>query len=563
MAQGAASSWRFLAHTPGNPQLPALPGPGDPIEGVISPLADGAGVTARRATINYLELHAAGPGTARGFARTWLNQVGAFPDPVDFGNITATKQRTVTIHNTNRYAITVNSLDLSAVSGVTLVSPGLPVVIGAFSSQVFTVEAGLQGATDFDALAVFSTTEGAVTVRMIGRRVIIFNTHPQRGTIERMTWLSDIMDSDDGTEQAMAARHAPRSAITYNLRHRDNLERTRLQNLQLGAMQLPVGVQLWFQSRELTSAALAADLVLQCSTASMEIENGGSLSLILPDRSSVEVEVASFDATTITLTQEVGTDLPAGTTVAPIKFGFQRTKSALASFATAVEDQSVTFDLIDYAADPFVDPAYFEAHPVDGLPITLTPLYFSGQSRKGSIVSDTERLDGNTGAIDQTRTQALSRPAQEVLVHCNSLADQHAWRRFLHAMRGSWGKWYVPTGTNDLPLFADFALGGSTFDVPAMGLASLVGNIAPRRDVKITIAGVDYHRRITNVQDNGAFETVTINAAIPGSGNVPASQFFCSWLTLARIIGDSASFNHQRRGVAELRFMVRGVIDGV
>ena len=130
-------------------------------------------------------------------------------------------------------------------------------------------------------------------------------------------------------------------------------------------------------------------------------------------------------------------------------------------------------------------------------------------------------------------------------------------------MRGSWGAFYVPTGTDDLPLFVDFALGGNVFDIVNIGLAALVGNVAPRRDVRITIAGVTYDRRITSVVDNGAFETVTLSAVIPGAGNVTDAEFKCSWLTLSRIVGDTATFKHNRRGNGELRFSVRGVIDGV
>ena len=103
----------------------------------------------------------------------------------------------------------------------------------------------------------------------------------------------------------------------------------------------------------------------------------------------------------------------------------------------------------------------------------------------------------------------------------------------------------------------------NVFDIPNMGVATLIANVAPRRDVRITIAGVNYYRRIISTVDNGVFETITLDAIIPGAGTVADADFYCSWLTLSRMVGDTATFKHKRRGNAELRFSVRGVIDGV
>ena len=61
--------------------------------------------------------------------------------------------------------------------------------------------------------------------------------------------------------------------------------------------------------------------------------------------------------------------------------------------------------------------------------------------------------------------------------------------------------------------------------------------------------------------DNGVIETVTIDGVIPGTGSVPAADVRVSWLTLSRLVGDVATFRHERLGKAELRFSIRGVIE--
>jgi hypothetical protein len=560
MATGAAAPWSLIYHAPGNPQLPTLPNPSDPKEGIADGFGYVAGVRSPRVASNVLPRLSAAPGDALGFALTWLNGIGANLQTLDFGNITAPKQLSLTIHNTNRFAVDVTAIDLSAVSGVTLISPALPVTVPSFDSVVLTFEAALIGDNDFDADAIITTDTQTIVVRMIGRRVIVFNVVPQREITEQVEFLTDAMTADAGNTQAMSLRAAPRSIVSTFVRISDDDDRGRITNLILGAAYLLQAVQLWWQSREVTASALSSDTVIQVDTENMEIEVDGLLSFVLPNGTAIEGTVASYTASAVTLLNQIGTALPIGTSVMPLKLGYMAPTVSLADYPTTVQDMQLRFKLIDYVDIGAVDPAYFDTHPVDGLAIVTHPLYFSGQTRAANITSKQSVLDSKTGDLRQFRSEPIGRPGSNVLVHIESLADQHAWRKFLHWIRGSWRPFYVPTGTNDLPLAAALSLGGNTFDIANQGLTTLVGNQAPRRDVKITAAGVVYYRRITAVADNVATEQITLDSAIPGAGSVPAASVKVEYLHLVRIVGDVATFKHKRRGDADLLFNIRGVI---
>ena len=561
MAQGAAGRIVPLYHAPGNPQLPVLPGPNDPKTGLDDPFVTGASINAPRFDQKFLGVLAAAPGVAKGFAQVYLNGIGGTPNPVDFGNITASKQRIVTAHNTFRTPVTISAVDVSALSGVTLLSPGLPVVVAPFSSVVFTFEVSLLGDPSFDADVIFThDVPGSFAIRMIGRRVIIFNTVPQRPIVEQITFATDVMDSADGSEQAMTFRQTPRSIVQFDIRHTDFTERAALVNQILQAGYLLHGVQLWYQARQVTAAAAAVDITVQVPTIAMEVAAGDTVSFVLPDKTTAEGEVLSLTSSSITFTDPIGLVLPLRTFVMPIRFGWQENSVRQAAFATAAEDLRVRFTLIEYINIGAIDAAYFDTHPFDGLPIPKAPLFYDGQTRAGEIKSDATRLDGRTGQITQTRSQVIGRPGQQMLVHLPDFAAIDAWRKFIHAMRGSWGLFYVPTGVNDLPVIpSGLVLGSNNFDVPAMGLTSM-GNHAPRRDVRVTVAGVSYDRRITALADNGATENVTLDDTIPGAGVVLPPDVKIEWLTLSRIVGDSTSMRHTVLGVAELRFSIRGVI---
>jgi hypothetical protein len=559
MANHSLARFGVLHYDPGNPEFPTLPDGVDSLH-IINYGSSASLALSSPVPDDVLKRNSAAPGP-KGFADWFLDGVWRQPNPVDFGNITAAKQREITLHNSGRTAVTLTAIDVSAVSGVTAVAPGLPVTIEAFDTVTLTFEAGAAGDPAFDGNVIFTVDGVDLTIRMLGRRIIMYDTLPEMPILERMSWLTDNMIAVNGKEQAFSLRRAPRSKVTINERLDNEIEIATKKNLILGAGMLRMGIQLWWQARQLTSAALTTDTVLQLDTQNMEIRNGGDLSLYLPDGSVLEVEIDSFTTSSITLSQAVGTALPLGTYAMPLTYGFMADKAQYGTYPVNLEDVSIIFDLLEYTDIGALDMTYFTTHPIDGLPIITAPLEFSGNRRAGELSQVIDRLDSRTGDISLTRTELLARWSQQVLVTCRSMADQHAWRKFLHFIRGSWRAFYVPTGTNDLPLHSDFTLGGNTFEIPSMGVQSLINGTAPRRDIVFHENGNIHYRRVNSVVDDGTKEIVTMSAVITGSGTVPKEDIKVEWLTLSRLVGDAATFKHTRLGEAELRFAIRGVID--
>lgn len=558
MADHSAAGFSVLRIEPGNPEFPTLPDGVDSLH--IIEIGRTPGLEIPRQVIETLDKHSADD--SQGYTDWFTDGIWRKPNPVDFGNITAAKVRQVTLHNTFRQAVSLTAIDVSAIGGLSVTSPvSLPQTIEAYDTITITFEVAAAGDNAFDDDVIFTVDGALLPVRMIGRRIIIFNTLPEMPITERISWLSDRMTSSNGEEQVFSVRQTPRSRVTYIQRLTDDEERTRQQTLIMGAGFLRQGAQLWWQARRITSAALLTDTIIQLNTLDMEIAIGTDLSFVAPDLTVVEGEVDSFTASTVTLTQAIGTALPVGTMAMPLQYGYMTAKANLVAWPMNAEDMSVSFDLVEYAEDRAINAAYFDSHPIDGAPIITHPLEFDGRARGGDIIQALQILDSKTGDLDVSRTELLGRPGMPVKVTTKTMADQHAWRQFLHYVRGSWGKFYIPTGLNDLPLSSVLSLGGNTFTVPTMGITSLLGNVGPRRDVKLDVDGTIYFRRITNISDDGTDETITLDSVIPGAGTVPIADVRVSWLLPVRIDKDVAVFKHTRLGEAELRFTVRGVIE--
>ena len=178
MAQGGALGWSTVFHTPGNPQLPVLPAPSDPITGNLVIFGDIATVRFGGGVPNLLVQTGAVPGVAGGYLKTYLNGIGGQPSPLEFGNITGVIEKTIDVFNTYREPRTITAIDLSAVSGVTLVSPLLPVVVPPFGTITFTFSAATVGDPTIEGVVTFTHDLGSFEILFTGRRLIIFETIP-------------------------------------------------------------------------------------------------------------------------------------------------------------------------------------------------------------------------------------------------------------------------------------------------------------------------------------------------------------------------------------------------
>lgn len=561
MADKGAFTFGVLEYSPGNPQFPVLPV--GALQGTIVQFGEGASLTFERAPVITLETYSA-PGIGSNFEAWYVGTTWVSPVPVEFGNITSTKTREVTLHNTQRFAVQLTAIDVSAIPGLTVVSPPLSATLEAYSSVVVTFQVTTTGDPVIDDDVIFTVDGILIAVRFTGRRLIIFDTIPQKPISEKLTWITDRMISIDGTEQVMEIRQVPRSEIKIVQRFTDQVERTRQLNVIHAAGFLRVGLQLWYEARDITQAAAAIDTVIQISTLDMEIVADQEVSFVTPAGVHSEaITVQSFTPTAITLESAIGMILPLGSQGMPIKYGFLRAKSSSNTFALNAEDMTLSFNIIEFTDIGALNLAYFDEHHIDGLPIVTAPSFFDGSNRQGNLGQRLDVLDSRTGDIASRRTEPLARPRLPVLVHLESQADVFAWRQFLYYIRGSWGAFYITTDFEDLILGVDLTLGGNNLSIVNVGLAE-VPISQPRRDLKIVIASGasagTYYRQINVVIDAGATETVTVDSVIPGAGTVPIADVKISWLYQVRLEGDSATFRHLRLGMSELRFQASGVI---
>ena len=293
----AHAGFGILRFEPGNPEFPTLP------DGVIVPHVltypdNGGSRHYPNANRGYHTRHvkASAPGNDRQrFAgwqteTTWVN-----PAVVDFGVIPSPVQRTVSLYNARSTPVEVTALSLP--TGVTLISPSLPVTLLPFAGDTFTLEAGTTGDNEFDEFHVFTTSEGNVQFRLIGRRVFTLNVVPETPMRETLRFRTDLIRSTDGSEKAYGLMQSPTANVDYHVKFTDDIERIRFKNRFIaGESVLVVAGQKWYESRPLLNAMTSVDLTIDVDVnninASWSI--GGPISVVTEDKTVAAGQLDSY-----------------------------------------------------------------------------------------------------------------------------------------------------------------------------------------------------------------------------------------------------------------------------
>jgi hypothetical protein len=569
MATFGAAVMTPLYYAPGNPLFPILPD----IDAPVGLRALGAPRIARKLARRTIGGRV-GSGIIHGtcpdqFSAWYKGQWWITPNPLDFGNIISEKTLNVTILSTFFDGVhTLNDIDVSALgAGITFSLPS-PQTVDTLETVNLDIVANPVGDASFSDNVIFEFDNLNVPILALGRRIVLIPYIPQTPVQEQLSWITDIMKSRDGTEQRHSLRLTPRQTIDYSYLQEDGTDASRLRTILLSVKPLILGIPIWWEAQEVTSATSAGSTLINVATSFIDHRVGSTIIVVRPDGVSFDATIDSFTSTTITTTNPHSLAIPADSLVCPVRLGYilgdpRYSDSAGDGLRTAFRIE--TIDNVDLEeGSPTVD---FPTHPTDGLTILSDPNFMRSRSHRGSVSMEHQRIDNIIGVPAQFLQEDIGDPMLTKGVEIQySLEEIRKWRAWLHYIRGSWRTFYMPTFRNDLPLTQTIKLSGTSFIAEDTGAATFVGVQPPHRDVMLELPdGRQFFSRVITIVDNGdGTETFTISpnwgSQSPDS-DIAIADAKISWMHLARLEGDVATFIHEYVGTTSLRFNTRGVQD--
>jgi hypothetical protein len=254
--------------------------------------------------------HPCGPG--RTFADDFYWRMHVFPQILDAGNLTEKAVFDVEVFNAWMEHVTLQSVTQVSGDGMDLAGFSPPQLVRATLSATGTLTVSMDGPPDIDGSFSFSFSTGEVSaIRVVGNRIVTFALPPDwsRKVTERLSFLTDVMESRDGTEQRLSMRARPRWSMEYTVLEggtRVNL----LDSLVAGWGSRAFLVPVWWMKSALTAPATAGETEIRCPTAGRGFAAGAQAVLWRDPLTCEAVPVASVAPDSVTLARPVGRDYP-------------------------------------------------------------------------------------------------------------------------------------------------------------------------------------------------------------------------------------------------------------
>jgi len=456
-----------------------------------------------------------------------LHQDEAFPDffenyhviprSFDLGNILSDQSIAMDVFSGFRKTegswtgFTNNAGDGTTLSG----NPGLPAPMYPLAGYAMTLEVSATGSPSVDSTLDFEFDSGAVTilVPIVLNRIVLFPIRPEIPYLEKLQFLTDIIEHEDGSEQRIAARKNPRQFFEWDVRM-DNgtFDNSRFESLMFDWQSRNWGVPMWHEATEVSVAVTAGDLTINVdSTDDADYRNDG-LILIFTDASTFDVQtVDSFTSTTVTLKSAVVGSYPVGASVTPLRTGHMQRQVAASRWTSGDQNVKLRFRITDNDANlgsttPF--DVYNSKVLLDDCNV------MRGGQKQASMLQELILVDNITGLPFQDSPWENGISVYPLTLRANSRAELWDLRGLLHALRGRQISFYVPTFRNDLIANQNLATASQDLNIVNMGYVQFVRQRQPRDRIWVKLVdGTIFTRQVTTaVEVDSTTETLVVDA---------------------------------------------------
>jgi hypothetical protein len=418
------------------------------------------------------------------------------PSLLNMGNVLNNQTRQVELWNSSFVPVTVAQITRSNDDGVDLDAPATPFVLQPMQALTIDVGVATTGPTNIDARFVFDAVSVKdVSLQVVGTRSVVFSLMPDtsKNYTEKMSWVSDIITSKDGTEQRMALNEWPDTQISMTVhQHSDKLH--NLSSLLWGWQHRIYQLPLWHRHANLTETAYQELNTVMCETAYAGFRVGG-MAVIWGGFDYFEtVEVEEIQADRIITKRPLIQGWGRGTLVAACRAARlpQETGSTWANPDLAEVQLDFVFTDVEVET-PFEFPTTYRDSPV----LLIPPNWVSPLDER-----NIRNMEIFETALKSRFTVLNNDVPNIVRTHAwflNSKLRIHQFRRWLYARRGRVVPYWSPSWKNDFTLASKVEVGAISIEVRNVGYRNFYQTRYGRQDLIMFLRdGTKLMRRITS-----------------------------------------------------------------
>lgn len=494
---------------------------------------------------------------ASSFVEDYYYRVHVRPNRIDLGNTMSVQTREVEVWNAWFEANALADIVATNAEGMTLSGPSVPPTsFGPLESRIYVLSVTPNGPPVVNAAFRFGFALDAPVLRALGRRIVgwVFAPDWSEPVVERLEWMTDVMQSHVGVEQRVRLRAAPRRSFEYRVLLGSDQARVQMENRLISWQSRVYGLPVWTDVSIAASAIPAGATSLDVSTADKYFVVGGIVGLV----NGLRAEFAQITAVTtnsVTLNDPIADDWPAGTKIVPVRSARVQNDLAVAYLTDAIAASRPQFQLEEEWP---ITPAS-ESPDYLGYPVMLTPPNWTEdlEARFGRKWHDLDYLTGRRVINDLTGVAGVNRTHRWLLVGRAAIAAFRAW---LAARAGKLKPFWLPSFQSDLAVVAPVGGTDAFLTVENRGYAEGPVAAVGRRDLLITtVSGARFYRRITAATEiDSAREMVAIDGPL-GTTLQPDEFRQISFMRLVRLDTDNVEIAHVTDEVAEVVLPLRSL----
>lgn len=486
-------------------------------------------------------------------------RVHLLPGRINLGSLASEQSRTIEVWNARLTANTLASLTATGAEGMTLIGPApAPTVFAANESRLYTLAVTPNGPPTVNATFLFAFAFDVATLLATGRRIVgwIFAPNWVQPVIERLEWLTDVMESHAGFEQRVRLRAGARRSFEYSALVGSDTERVKMENLLLSWQARVFGLPLWTDVAIAESPIPAGATSIAVTTTNRDFTVGGLVGLVLGMESEF-AEITAVLPASLTIKSPLDTTWPIGTKILPVQPARVQNELGLTYLSDAIGQATVRFQL----EDEWLLPAATETLDYRGFPVLLTATNWN-EDVDSDYARKLNELDFLTGrrVIDDLSGIGTVRRTHRWLI--TGRAAIAAFRSWLAARAGRLTAFWMPSFQADMKVVSPISAFDSAITVENRAYAANVPAAIGRRDILIaTTSGSRYYRRITGATAlTPSTESIAIDSVV-GAALLPDQIRHVSFMKLVRLDSDAIEIAHHTDDMAEVSISVRSIRD--
>jgi hypothetical protein len=474
------------------------------------------------------------------------------PSVVALGNLVSSQTRQFSVWNATFVANTVSDITSVGDAGLTLTQPiPTPYVLAPLAQQFYTLNIGVDGPANMDAIYTLMIGGVSYTVEVTGARVVIWPFQPNWSTPvnETLEWKSDVLKAYNGSEQRIELRAIPRRGLSYDFMLKGG-DAQQFDNITWGWQNRAFAVPYWQYRGKTTAPIGIGSLTIPVVTADVGYVAGQTLALFLSADVYEILQIApgGVAPTLITLANATALAWPLGSSVYPASVSTIPSNIPVNRQTSGVLTGSVAFAADPIRTDPF-------------LPVTVAPNIYNGYEIileqpdwaapiDSSATFNYDRVDFNVGDVNFATTDTYQSLVYKYRWIRKSRTSVTAFRAFLARLNGLVNPVYLPNWHEDFTLALPIGLADVTITVVDRSFFLLVGQNPARANIYIrTKTHGNFLRPINQVGKTGANASINIGTAL--GVNVPISDVLqICYVSLYRKSSDLSTIQWQSQQVA-------------